>query len=211
MQADGWSCEPFYLTEEGNHLYGRGASDDKGPVMGWFHAIEAYVKGNIKLPLNVRILLESMEECGSNGLANLLQQQKEEFLKDVDVVVISDNFWLGKKKPCLTYGMRGVCYFFLEVEMGAKDLHSGVFGGTCHEAMPDLIWLLNQLVGSEGQILVPGMMDNVCPLLPEEEELYKDIDFDLEDYQQDAGFRGLRFPGNKVNGTENITVQELRW
>ncbi len=64
--------------------------------------------------------------------------------------------------------------------------------------MPDLIWLLNQLVAQDGSILIPGIMDNVCPLLPEEEELYKDIDFDLQDYQDDAGFRALRFPENKV-------------
>jgi hypothetical protein len=28
---------------------------------------------------------------------------------------------------------RGVCYFFIEIEGAAMDLHSGVFGGTVHE------------------------------------------------------------------------------
>ena len=51
-------------------------------------------------------------------------------LKDVDYVCISDNYWLGKNKPCLTYGLRGCCYFFIEVESSTKDLHSGVFGGS---------------------------------------------------------------------------------
>lgn len=64
--------------------------------------------------------------------------------------------------------------------------------------MPDLIYLLNELVDTDGSIRIPGIMDNVCPILPEEEELYKDIDFDLEDYQEDAGFKALRFPGDKV-------------
>ena len=50
--------------------------------------------------------------------------------KDVDYVCISDNYWLGKNKPCLTYGLRGICYFFAEVESSTKDLHSGVFGGS---------------------------------------------------------------------------------
>ncbi|OXA59701.1 Cytosolic non-specific dipeptidase [Folsomia candida] len=197
-RSDGWYCEPFYLTEEGNCLYGRGSSDDKGPVMGWFHAIEAYVKNSIRLPVNLKILLESMEECGSDGLDKLLLQQKDAFLTNVDVVVMSDNFWLGKTKPCLTYGLRGLCYFFCEVECGTKDLHSGVYGGTVYEAMPDLIWLMSQLSAADGTILIPGILDKVCPMLPEEEELYKNIDFDLEEYQQDAGFRALRFPGNKT-------------
>ena len=35
----------------------------------------------------------------------------------VDYCCISDNYWLGKNKPCLTYGLRGVCYFFIEVSL----------------------------------------------------------------------------------------------
>lgn len=36
--------------------------------------------------------------------------------------------WLGKTKPGLTYGLRGVSYFHLEIRGPGKDLHSGVFG-----------------------------------------------------------------------------------
>lgn len=71
-----------------------------------------------------------MEESGSEGLEGLLLQRKESFFHDVDYVCISDNYWLGKDKPCLTYGLRGMCYFFIEVACASKDLHSGVYGGT---------------------------------------------------------------------------------
>jgi nonspecific dipeptidase len=48
-----------------------------------------------------------MEESGSEGLDDLLISRKDTpFLKDVDYVCISDNYWLGKDKPCLTYGLR---------------------------------------------------------------------------------------------------------
>jgi nonspecific dipeptidase len=120
---------------------------------------------------------------------------------------MSDNYWLGKHKPCITYGLRGLCYFFCEVEMGSKDLHSGVFGGTVREALPDLIWLLDQLVDSTGTIQIPGMLDDVCPLLPEEEQIYKNIEFDLEDFKTDAGLLELRFPGNKVQDTFHFIVK----
>ena len=56
-----------------------------------------------------------MEESGSEGLDELIFARKDTFLKDVDYVVISDNYWLGKTKPCITYGLRGICYFFMEV------------------------------------------------------------------------------------------------
>jgi nonspecific dipeptidase len=33
------------------------------------------------------------------------------FLSYVDFFCISDNYWLLKTKPCLTYGLRGLAYF----------------------------------------------------------------------------------------------------
>ncbi len=75
-----------------------------------------------------------MEEAGSEGLDELLESRKNtKFIQSVDFVCISDNYWLGKKKPCITYGLRGVCYFFLEIECCSKDLHSGLYGGSVHE------------------------------------------------------------------------------
>lgn len=196
-QTDGWYTEPFVLTEDDGKMYGRGASDDKGPVLGWFHAIEAYTKASLRLPVNIKFILETMLESESEGLDDLMVNQRDAFLADTDLVVISDNYWLSKGKPCITYGLRGLCYFFCQVECGSKDLHSGVFGGSVREAMPDLIWLLNQLVDADGNILIPGMQDSVCPVLPEEEALYDGIDFDVEDFKEDAGVIALRHPDDK--------------
>jgi acetylornithine deacetylase/succinyl-diaminopimelate desuccinylase-like protein len=54
--SDGWNTEPFVLTESANGaLYGRGASDDKGPVLGWFWAIEAYAAAKLPLPVNIKV------------------------------------------------------------------------------------------------------------------------------------------------------------
>ncbi|XP_041932691.1 cytosolic non-specific dipeptidase-like isoform X2 [Alosa sapidissima] len=41
---DGWDTEPFKLVEKDGKLYGRGSTDDKGPVLAWFNCIEAYQK-----------------------------------------------------------------------------------------------------------------------------------------------------------------------
>ncbi len=71
-----------------------------------------------------------MEESGSEGLDELLISKKNTFFKDVDYVCISDNYWLGTTKPCVTYGLRGLCYFSVEVTSSSKDLHSGMYGGT---------------------------------------------------------------------------------
>lgn len=129
-KEDGWDTEPFELTEKNGKLYGRGSSDDKGPVLCWFHVIEGYQSIKEEIPVNIKFVFEGMEESGSEGLEELLFQEKDKFLTGVDYVCISDNYWLGTTKPCITYGLRGICYYFIEVECSTKDLHSGVFGGT---------------------------------------------------------------------------------
>ncbi|CAG7833368.1 unnamed protein product [Allacma fusca] len=196
-KEDGWDTDPFVLTEVRGQLFGRGSTDDKAPVLGWLHAIECYQALKQDLPVNLKFVLEAMEESGSEGLDDLLRAHEDKFLKGVDLVCISDNYWLGKNKPCLTYGLRGLCYFFLEVEGGIKDLHSGVFGGSVHEPMADLIWLLDQLTGQDGKILVPGIMNDVPEKTPDEQKLYDAIEFSLEDFRSDIGVSQIRFPQSK--------------
>ncbi|KAH8361679.1 hypothetical protein KR084_011451, partial [Drosophila pseudotakahashii] len=205
LKEDGWNTNPFELTEVDGKLFGRGASDDKGPVLCWIHAIEAYNKLNIPLSLNVKFVFEGMEESGSEGLDDLLMRRKNDFLADVDYVCISDNYWLGKKRPCLTYGLRGLAYFQVEVECSSKDLHSGVFGGTVHEAMPDLCYLLSVLVDKDTKILIPGVDRDVAPQLKNEQEIYENIDFEVSDYKKDIGVDQLPHNGDKTR------LLQARW
>ncbi|XP_050301476.1 cytosolic non-specific dipeptidase-like [Anthonomus grandis grandis] len=183
--SDGWDSEPFELTERDGKLFGRGSSDDKGPVLCWFHAIQSYKDLGIELPVNLKFVFEGMEESGSEGLDELLMAEKDKFFSNVDYVCISDNYWLGRNKPCITYGLRGVCYFYIEVTCAAKDLHSGIYGGTVHEAMSDLVHVMNSLVDKEGKILVEGLYNEVAPLTSTEEQIYEKIDFDVGEYKDD--------------------------
>ncbi|NXN72185.1 CNDP2 dipeptidase, partial [Himantopus himantopus] len=212
---DGWDSEPFTLVEREGKLYGRGSTDDKGPVLAWLNALEAYQQTNQEFPVNVKFCLEGMEESGSEGLDELIFAQRDTFFKDVDYVCISDNYWLGKKKPCITYGLRGICYYFIEVECSDKDLHSGVYGGSVHEAMTDLITLMGSLVDKKGKILIPGVNEAVAPVTDEELALYEKIDFDLEEYAKDVGatkllhdtkreilMRRWRYPSLSLHGIE---------
>jgi len=203
--TDGWDSEPFVLTERDGKLYGRGSTDDKGPVLCVLHAIEAYQKTGTEIPINLKFVFEGMEESGSEGLDDLLEKKlKDTFLSDVDYVMISDNYWLGKEKPCITYGLRGICYFMCEVECASKDLHSGVFGGTVHEAMTDLVAIMGSLVDNKGKIQISGINDQVAELTKEEAALYEPIDFDPEDFRKDFG-------ANKLIHDTKADVLQSRW
>lgn len=49
--------------------------------------------------------------------------------------------------------------------------------------MSDLIYLMNTLVDKHGKILIPGLYNEVAPLLPNEHEIYKGIDFEVDDFR----------------------------
>lgn len=53
--------------------------------------------------------------------------------------------------------------------------------------MIDLISLLDTLVDKDGKILIPGIMADVAPLGDDEFEIYKNIDFDVEEYKKMIG------------------------
>lgn len=220
LKEDGWDTEPFTLVQKDEKLFGRGSTDDKGPVLGWLHALQAYKAIGADIPVNLKVILiiisrfyfnlllliifrlklvfEGMEESGSEGLDDLLWARKETFLQGVDYVCISDNYWLGTTKPCITYGLRGICYFSLEVTCAAMDLHSGSFGGTVHEAMADLIYLMNTLVDVNGKVLVEGIYDNVAEMTKTEMDSYKTIEFDVAKFKKSIGANALPHNEDKV-------------
>jgi Cys-Gly metallodipeptidase DUG1 len=188
LKEDGWATDPFELTiDDRGRMYGRGSTDDKGPVLGWLNVIEAHRAAGIEFPVNLLCCFEGMEEYGSEGLDDLIQAEASGFFRDADAVCISDNYWLSTDQPCLTYGLRGCLYYALTVSGPGQDLHSGAFGGTAHEPMTDLVALLARLVDSQGNILIPGLMDLVAPVTADEQALYQSIHYGLTDLHESLG------------------------
>ena len=108
----------------------------------------------------MKMCFEGMEENGSVNLDKFIEAEKSKFFTGIDCMCISgqllkahvecvvdarDNYWLDTKTPCLTYGLRGINYYEIKVNGPDRDLHSGVFGGTVHEPMTDLV-LLSMIV-----------------------------------------------------------------
>ncbi|CAN3374912.1 hypothetical protein DIURU_002574 [Diutina rugosa] len=189
LKDDGWATEPFEMTlnEAQDIMYGRGTTDDKGPVIGWLNVIEAHNKLGWELPVNLVVCFEGMEESGSLGLDKLVEDEANQYFKGVDQVTISDNYWLGTKKPVLTYGLRGCNYYQIIVEGPGADLHSGIFGGIIAEPMTDLVHLMGELVDNKGKILIPGVYDMVAPLTDKEDALYDNIDFSVDELNAASG------------------------
>jgi Cys-Gly metallodipeptidase DUG1 len=191
--SDGWDTDPFILTidKATGRLIGRGSSDDKGPVLGWVNILEAHKTLGLELPVNLRFCFEGMEESGSEGLDELIESEvkkgKDGWFDGVDCVCISDNYWLNTRTPAITYGLRGLTYFKINVSGPARDLHSGVFGRTVHEPMTDLIKLMSRLVDPDGRILIPGVEEMVEAAGEEEKAIYNSLDYNIADIEESAG------------------------
>lgn len=169
-----WRSDPFALTGADGYLYGRGASDNKGPIMAAIYAVGELVAAK-QLDSDIIFLIEGEEERGSKGFAKAVQANKQ-LIGNVDWILLANSYWLDDYVPCLTYGLRGVIHATVKVESKHPDLHSGVDGSALlDEALKDLVMLLSKLTGKNGKVDIPGFYDSIPPVSGEERKLYKDI------------------------------------
>ncbi len=72
-----WTSPPFEATIRDGEIYARGSADDKGQVFMHFKAVEAHLKQNGNLPVNMKFLIEGEEEVGSANLDNFIKGHKD--------------------------------------------------------------------------------------------------------------------------------------
>ena len=169
-----WKHDPFALTGEGGYLYGRGASDNKGPIMAAIYAAHELANEQ-SLDSDIIFLIEGEEESGSRGFEKAVQARKD-LIGHVDWILLANSYWLDDHVPCLTYGLRGVIHATVQVESKHPDLHSGVDGSALlDEPLKDLVMLLSKLTGRHGKVHIPGFYDPILPLTADERNLYTEI------------------------------------
>ena len=66
--GDGWTFEPFGGEVSNGRIYGRGATDDKGPIITALYALKAIKDAGIKLKRRVRIIFGCGEEIGCEDM-----------------------------------------------------------------------------------------------------------------------------------------------
>ncbi|PVV04872.1 hypothetical protein BB560_000618 [Smittium megazygosporum] len=171
---DLWDSDPFSLTGKNGYLYGRGVTDNKGPVLAMLFAVyDLYVLK--QLPISVVFLIEGEEECSGNGLKEAVELNKSVFGKP-KLILLSLSYWLGENVPCLTYGMRGHLKVKLHMDTSRKtDVHSGVWGGAVIEPLLWLSRIISAMSDPNGKILLPGFYDSVCEISQKEDEMLKNL------------------------------------
>ncbi len=185
---DEWTSDPFVPTVRGDYLYARGASDMKTQIFAQVKAMEAFAPGG-GFPVNIKYLIEGEEEIGSPNLPRFIETHRDQLA--CDVVLNCDGGILGKDQPSITYALRGLAYFELEIATHEKDLHSGVFGGSIRNPIHVLAELIASLHDADGRVALPGFYDKVRELDEEERRALARLPHDDEAWRAMAGAKAL--------------------
>lgn len=199
---DLWETPPFEATVRDGEIYARGAADDKGQVFMHFKAIEAHMKQNGRLPVNMKVLLEGEEEVGSENLDDFIRAHRD--LLKADVVVISDSAMFARGVPSICYGLRGLAYFQIDLRGSGSDLHSGMFGGAVANPAMVLAQILAQMKDKGGRVKIPGFYDDVVDLTEEERAAWRQLPFNEKQYRKELG-------APKLFGESGYSTLERTW
>ena len=182
---DLWTSPPFEPTVRDGNLYARGASDDKGQTFIHVKAVEALLAREGALPVNVKFIVEGEEESGGRTINAYVPAHADKLT--ADVCLVSDTGILAPDQPVITYGLRGMWSCEVTVTGPATDLHSGLYGGTVHNANQALAELLATLHDADGRVNVPGFYDDVRPLSAAERAEMAKIPYRDEELRRETG------------------------
>ncbi len=199
---DLWTSPAFEPAVRGGNLYGRGTADDKGQVHVHLAAFEALKKTQGRLPVNVKVIIEGEEEVGGAALNAYVREQKERLR--ADVLVVSDTSMLAEGVPSVTYALRGLNYYQVELTGPAQDLHSGVFGGAVPNPLTILAELFARLHDKNFRVTVPGFYDDVSTLTKPERRALNALPWKLSTFKKNVGAPALA-------GEKGYSVVEQMW
>tara|TARA_R110000782_G_scaffold54637_9_gene115516 strand:- start:4148 stop:5602 length:1455 start_codon:yes stop_codon:yes gene_type:complete len=213
--VDLWAADPFDPQHKpaetgggaGERLVARGAADDKGQVAMFLEAVRAWkqTSGQTAGGVKMTVLLEGEEESGSVNLERFVAQHADE-LRQCDVCLISDTGMLGRGRPAITYGVRGLAYTEVTLHGPSHDLHSGQWGGKIPNPINELTKILARLWDENRRVTIPGFYDGVRDLTKEERQNWKNLNID-----DAAALKGIGFPPEASVGEAGFTMTEREW
>ena len=158
-----WESPPFELAQRDGWLYGRGIADDKGQLYTLVKAAQL-LHASGELPVNIRIACDGEEEIGGQTIVDFLEQDD----RGADACVIFDGHTTRPDQPEFMLATRGLAGFHVTVRTGARDMHSGIYGGAAMNAIHALMQTLTALVAKDG-LLADELREGRAPLGADEQ------------------------------------------
>jgi acetylornithine deacetylase/succinyl-diaminopimelate desuccinylase-like protein len=191
-----WDKDPFSGKVEGNYIFGRGASDDKGELITRIKAVEYFLKMTGDVPCNVKFIVEGEEEIGSKNISQYLTQYKDKFA--CDGIIWEFGYVDEKDIPIISLGMKGLLYVELVAKGPSRDAHSSLAVLIENPAW-HLIRALNSMRDSAGRILVKDWYNEVRDFSAQDISLIEQEPFNEESFKKEYSIE--KFVDN-ISGTE---------
>lgn len=120
----GWTSDPLTLTKRDGKLFGRGVTDDKGPVICALYALKYLKESGVKLDKKVRLITGCCEEKSSYCLKYYVEKEGH-----IDYGFTPDGSFPG------IYGEKGsVNGTFASIKTNIKSINGGlVSNAVCNE------------------------------------------------------------------------------
>lgn len=147
-------------------VYGRSASDDKGPIVALLSAVDALRATGNGPTWNLRVVLDGEEEAGSANFRRFAAARADVLKADLAVTLDGPRHPSGR--PTLYFGVRGGAGMTLTVYGAKNDLHSGNYGNWAPDPSMRLARLLASMKDETGRVTIERFYDDVTPLTPTE-------------------------------------------
>ena len=184
-----WLSPPFEPQVRDGRLFGRGVSDNKGPMLIPIKVAQAFFATSGALPLNVKFLFEGEEEIGSPSLEPFLTANRE--LLRADAVLSADGAMWRSDEPSVTIACRGVAGLEFSLKGASRSLHSGRYGGSIANALHAMAELVATLHMPDGTVAVDGFYDDVKALPDAERSEIRELPFNEARFLAEVGAPAL--------------------
>jgi acetylornithine deacetylase/succinyl-diaminopimelate desuccinylase-like protein len=149
-------------------LYGRSASDDKGPIVALLNAVDALKATGGGPSWNVRVVLDGEEEAGSANFRRFAEARPQALETDLAVTLDGPRHPIGR--PTVYFGVRGGVGVTITVYGAAGDLHSGNYGNWAPDPSMALAKLLASMKDDQGRVTIQDFYRDVRPLTAAERQ-----------------------------------------
>lgn len=140
-------------------IFGRSASDDKGPIVMLLNAIDAMDEHQIEGAVNIKVVLDGEEEKGSKQLAMAVEKYND--VLAADHMVINDGPMHLSGEPTVIFGCRGNVTINLTAYGPKSHQHSGHYGNYAPNPVFRLSQLLASMKDEDGRVIIPGYYDGI--------------------------------------------------
>ncbi|HEU5445882.1 MAG TPA: M20/M25/M40 family metallo-hydrolase [Nitrososphaeraceae archaeon] len=197
-----WDDDPFSGKIDGNLIFGRGASDDKGELITRIKAVQYFLDETGDVPCNVKFIIEGEEEVGSSHLEKYLVKYRQKF--SCDATIWEFGYIDENEIPIISLGMKGLLCVELHAVCANADLHSGLAVLVENPAWR-LVHALKTIRDENGTITIKNWHEDIRDFSAEELECIKQEDFEISDFKKNYGLSKI-FNENDIEKMKKASV-----